>query len=181
MQSGAHFSSEDHDWVTPPGVFLPIAQEFGPTLDVCATPFNTKCPQYYTAKDNGLEKVWSYSGHQVCWMNPPYGRALAKWVAKAHAESLRGVTTICLVPARPDTAWWHEHALFAEIRFIRGRIYFLNTDGHKPIASERPAFPSCLLIFGRAPGLSHIAYNAGLRGLDGPFMEPVTYSQLRRS
>ena len=41
-------------------------------------------------------------------MNPPYGRAIKAWLAKAFQASLEGALVVCLIPARTDTAWWHE-------------------------------------------------------------------------
>ena len=38
-------------------------------------------------------------------MNPPYGRQIKKWIAKAHRESLRGAIVVCLIPARTDTRY----------------------------------------------------------------------------
>jgi len=73
-------------------------------------------------------------------MNPPYGRTIGKWVKKAYEASLDGSTVVCLVPARTDTAWWHDFCVKGEIRFIRGRLKF---GGHKWNAP----FPSAIVIF----------------------------------
>ena len=39
--------------------------------------------------------------------NPPYGRTLAAWIAKAHHEVATGRarTVVALLPARPDTRY----------------------------------------------------------------------------
>ena len=73
-------------------------------------------------------------------MNPPYGRDIEKWLQKAFQESQRGVTVVCLVPARTDTEWWHKYALQGEIRFLRGRLKFQGADATAP-------FPSAVVIF----------------------------------
>ena len=39
------------------------------------------------------------------WCNPPYGREIREWVAKAVDE--RG--GCLLLPARVDTVWFHDH------------------------------------------------------------------------
>ena len=71
-------------------------------------------------------------------MNPPYGREIGWWVRKA-AEC--GVTAVCLLPARTDTAWFHDYIYGkAEIRFIRGRLKFGNSKNSAP-------FPSMIVIF----------------------------------
>jgi site-specific DNA-methyltransferase (adenine-specific) len=46
-------------------------------------------------------------------MNLPYGRAIRRWLRKAREENVRGATVVCLVPARTDTAWWHDDAMRA--------------------------------------------------------------------
>jgi hypothetical protein len=45
-------------------------------------------------------------------MNPPYGRHIGAWMQKAWESSRNGTElVVCLVPARTDTAWWHEYAV----------------------------------------------------------------------
>ena len=113
------FISGREDWETPDSIFCPLNDEFAFTLDVCATSNNAKCIQFFTKEDNGLRQSW----HGVCWMNPPFGEQ-GKWVKKAYQESLRGVTVVCLLPARTNTNWWHDYCMKGEIRFIRGRPRF---------------------------------------------------------
>ena len=74
-------------------------------------------------------------------MNPPYGREIGKWVRKAFEESKAGVTVVALLPARTDTRWFHDYIYrYAEIRFIRSRLYF--GDG-----KDRAPFPSMIVIW----------------------------------
>ena len=58
-------------------------------------------------------------------MNPPFGREMKKWVIKAYNEFLKGNTVVCLVPARTNTAWWHDYCMKGEVRFIRGEVTFV--------------------------------------------------------
>ena len=63
----------------------------------------------------------------VVFVNPPYGRGLARWVAKARGEFELGHAraVVALLPARPDTAYWHDHiAGRATVYFLRGRLRF---------------------------------------------------------
>lgn len=136
MDCKAHFSSATDLWTTPQDLFDSLATEFSFSLDVCATAENSKCPAYFTPQVNGLIQKWS----GICWMNPPYGRSIGAWMKKAYEASLGGATVVCLVPARTDTAWWHEYAMNGEIRFLRGRLKF---SGHKNSAP----FPSAVVIF----------------------------------
>ena len=128
------FSSKTDLWSTPQDFFEGLDKEFGFTLDVCATDENAKCANYFTKETDGLKQEWS----GVCWMNPPYGREIKQWMKKA-SESR--ATVVCLVPARTDTAWWHDYANKAEeIRFIRGRLKFGDSKNSAP-------FPSAVVIF----------------------------------
>lgn len=131
-----HFSSETDLWATPQDFFDKQNAIYNFTLDVCATDDNAKCKKYFTKNDDGLNKEW----HGVCWMNPPYGREIKQWMHKAYNESLKGVTIVCLVPARTDTVWWHEYAMKGNIEFIRGRLKFGNAKNSAP-------FPSALVVF----------------------------------
>ena len=132
-----HFSSKTDLWETPQDTFDQLAAEFGPfDLDVCATPENAKCSRFFTQADDGLAQPWVGR----CWMNPPYGREIGRWMAKAVRSWGDGATVVCLVPARTDTAWWHDYAMQGQIRFLRGRLKF---GGH---ANSAP-FPSAVVVF----------------------------------
>ena len=131
-----HFSSATDLWETPQKYFDDISREFSFETDVCALPENAKCQRYFTPTLNGLTQEW----RGVCWMNPPYGRSIGMWVKKAYESAQDGATVVCLLPARTDTAWWHDYAIKGEVRFIRGRLKF---GGHKNSAP----FPSALVIF----------------------------------
>lgn len=74
-------------------------------------------------------------------MNPPYGKAIPKWMQKATVEAKRGVTVVCFVPANTDTEWWWENCIQIEIQFLRGR---LKSEKVKTI----PTFASAVVILG---------------------------------
>lgn len=132
----ALFTSQTDEWETPKDFFDDLNKEFSFNLDVCATKENAKCEKYYTKKEDGLSQQW----RGKCWMNPPYGREIGKWMKKALEASQGGALVACLVPARTDTAWWHEYAMKGEIRFIRGRLKFGGSQNSAP-------FPSAVVIF----------------------------------
>ena len=131
-----HFSSKTDLWATPQEFFDKYNAVYHFETDVCANSDNAKCENYYTKEDDGLSKTWS----GACWMNPPYGREIKTWMKKAYESSLDGATVVCLVPARTDTAWWHDYAMKGSIEFIRGRLKF---GGHKNSAP----FPSAIVVF----------------------------------
>ena len=123
-------------WSTPQSFFTKYDGEYNFNLDVCASEDNAKCAKYFTETDDGLQQEWE----GVCWMNPPYGREIIKWMKKAYESSLNGATVVCLVPARTDTIWWHEYAMKGTIEFIRGRLKFGNSKNSAP-------FPSAIVVF----------------------------------
>ncbi|MDF7827039.1 DNA N-6-adenine-methyltransferase [Pontiellaceae bacterium B12227] len=134
-----HYSNETHLWETPDDFFRNYDSEFRFDLDVCALPENAKCKNFFSPADDGLEQPWD----GVCWMNPPYGREIARWMKKAFEEMKRGCTVVCLVPSRTDTRWWHDYAMKGEVRFIKGRLYFKRLDGH----TGRAPFPCAVIVF----------------------------------
>lgn len=137
-----HYSSATDDWETPVEFFSNLARKYWFVLDVCATEDNAKCYAFYTPEEDGLSQDWaadSLTG--VCWMNPPYGREIAKWVKKAYEESQRGAIVVCLLPARTDTRWWHEYVMKGQVTFIKGRLKFSG-------AKENAPFPNALVVFG---------------------------------
>lgn len=133
-----HFSSATDEWPTPTEFFNKCSEEFGPfTLDPCCTKESAKAPKFYTKETDGLAQDW---GIEVVWMNPPYGRTIGDWMRKAYSASQYGAKVVCLVPARTDTAWWHDYAMKGTIRFIRGRLRFGDAKANAP-------FPSALVVF----------------------------------
>lgn len=138
----AMFSSASGDWETPQGLFKELDNEFHFNLDACATPETAKCRSFYTVADNALGRPWA----GTVFVNPPYGRGITAWVAKAYSESqVWGRTVVMLLPARTDTSWWHDYVMKAdEIRFIRGRLKFGRAKNSAP-------FPSCVVIFRSRP------------------------------
>ncbi len=138
-------SSKKMDYCTPQDFFNKLDQEFHFTLDAAATPKSAKCRRYYTPADNGLEMPWSCGGAVFC--NPPYGRETGKWVRKAWEEAQKGTTIVLLIPARTDTAYFHDYIYgWAEIRFVRGRLRFTDEEGK---AYQAAPFPSMVVIYNR--------------------------------
>lgn len=144
MINAGMMSSELPNWGTPQELFDELNQEFNFTLDVCAEDWNAKCDQFFTKETDGLSASW---GEATCWMNPPYGREIKDWMAKAVEEWNAGATVVCLVPARTDTAWWHDYAMQGRIRFLRGRIKFVHPDG---TTKQSAPFPSAIVVFDHA-------------------------------
>ena len=139
--TSAMTSSASDEWETPQEVFDALHSEFGFSIDVAANERNAKCADFYSVEDDGLVQEWA---PRVVWMNPPYGRNIEYWVAKAAIEAGKGATVVGLVPARTDTRWWHTWVMpLAEIRFVRGRIKFSG-------AKDAP-FPSAIVVWRPRP------------------------------
>lgn len=141
---GGMFTSRTDDWPTPLALFNRLNEEFGFTLDPCASKENAKCTRFFTKEENGLLQRW---GGEVVFMNPPYGSEIGLWIRKAWQESRNGATVVCLIPSRTDTKYWHRYVMRAtEIRFISGRVKFGNGKDSAP-------FPSAIVVF-RPPLIS---------------------------
>lgn len=131
-------SSNTDNWATPQHIFDRLKEEFGFTLDVCASDENHKCDKYFTKEDDGLNQDWS---KDICWMNPPYGKTIGQWVKKAKETAAQGTIVVALLPARTDTKWWWDHCMYAtEVRFIKGRLKFGGSNTSAP-------FPSVIVIW----------------------------------
>ena len=134
MLNASAYSSTTGEWATPPDLFERLDREFRFTLDVCATHQNAKCRRYFTRKEDGLVQPWSGN----VWMNPPYGRGIDQWVAKAASS---GVRCVCLLPVRSDTRWWHAYVMRAsEIRLLTRRLSFEGSTNKAP-------FPAAIVLF----------------------------------
>lgn len=134
------FSSKTGNWATPQEFFDKLNWRFGPfDLDPCASTHNTKCTNFYTEAENGLEKSWEGF---TCFVNPPYGRGIDKWIEKAYNEAKNPDTrVVMLIPARTDTKYWHNYVMKAsEIHFVKGRLKFGDSSNPAP-------FPSAIVVF----------------------------------
>lgn len=137
MNADVMFSSKTDLWETPKDFFDKLDAEFRFNLDVCALPENAKCAAFYSPDVDGLSQPW----YGNCWCNPPYGRQVGRWVAKAAQSAAEGATVVMLLPARTDTAWFHDYIYGrAEVRFVRGRLKFGGSTNSAP-------FPSMVVIF----------------------------------
>jgi site-specific DNA-methyltransferase (adenine-specific) len=109
-------------------VYGELDREFHFSFDPC--PLNST--------EDGLKLSWS--GTVFC--NPPYSK-IQQFIKKGLWHIANGdAKVLCyLLPARTDTAWFHDFCLKAtEIRFLRGRLKFGNAVNSAP-------FPSMVVIF----------------------------------
>ena len=140
-------SSKRNDWETPAEVFDYFNKIFNFDLDAAASYENTKCRQFFTEKDNALERDWPTYGERV-WLNPPYGKGMSRWITKAQQEADKGPLVVCLLKHATETKWWDTiiESQATVIR-IRGRIKFSGNKVNAP-------FPAVVVIFWPHRGLN---------------------------
>ena len=150
MNQDLHFSSKSDEWETPKWLFDLLNEEFIFKLDAAATKENCLCKNYFTQEQDALQQNWSI--HNTVFCNPPYGRKIGRFVKKGYEESLKNCIVVSLIPARTDTKWWCDYCSKGEVRFIKGRIKFINktfpsfneNDNFKIFAAP---FPSAIVVF----------------------------------
>ena len=127
------------DWLTPPEIIRALGRF---DLDPCAPrrrPWPTaRC--HYTVAEDGLRQAW----FGRVWLNPPYGRQTARWLARL-AQHGNGVA---LIFARTETRMYFQYIwpVAQAVLFLRGRLTFYNADGSKP--GNSGGAPSCLVAYG---------------------------------
>lgn len=91
-------TSLDSTWTTPKNFFDKIDAEFGFGLDAAALQDSTLVPSNWFGPDHPKEDrrdalvlSWrSASPDKPIWLNPPYGRVIGTWMAKASSEARGG-------------------------------------------------------------------------------------------
>jgi phage N-6-adenine-methyltransferase len=132
--SGYMPKSKTDKWQTPPELYGTLNTEFHFNYDPC--PIDWK-----EGDADGLTTEWGTS----TFCNPPYSK-VAKWIEKAHKEWKKGKTIVMLINAITDTIAFHEFIYGqAELRFIRGRISFINPA--EPTKKQPNPKASMLVIF----------------------------------
>lgn len=127
MNRDVLFSSKSDHWTTPVATYDALQREFRFTFDPCPL----------MAQEDGRKLKWR--GRVFC--NPPYSR-IVEFLKKGLYHLAVGdcELLVYLIPARTDTAWFHDFCIKGEIRFLRGRLKFGGSKNSAP-------FPSMLAIF----------------------------------
>ncbi|KKM26167.1 hypothetical protein LCGC14_1587550 [marine sediment metagenome] len=148
--------AKTQDWATPKALFDQLWQEFGGfDLDPCGQPelhysawkiahHGGICYDGSTAALDGLTQPWPGK----VYMNPPYGKQVGLWVAKAVSEVRTGNAELvaALLKATTDVKWWHEYVEgIVTPRFIQGRLKFGGQPGPAP-------FPSVIVVWTKYTG-----------------------------
>ena len=140
--------SKRDNWGTPRDLFSDLEREFGPfDLDAAASDENALCKKYYSIENDSLQHPWLGR----VYVNPPYGRGLGDWYAKAESSILAGDAelVVMLLPAHTSLGTrafhrfvWipHEATENPAIRPLMGRLRFVGAPAEAP-------FPSMLVIW----------------------------------
>jgi site-specific DNA-methyltransferase (adenine-specific) len=139
------------EWETPAALFNFLDSIYHFDVDVCASPQNAKCRQFFDRDRDGLIQTWQAG--RIHWMNAPYSEA-GKWAKKAASAARGGAIVVGLFANRSSTAWYRDHVVSsAMVVQLQGRLRFVHqgraiTSGGM---SEAP-FPSILAIWPREAG-----------------------------
>lgn len=121
MNNELMFSSDTGEWDTDQTVVDDLATVFKWNLDICASRPNV-CETYFSQEQDAFNYDWAE--YLLRYMNPVYGRGMDKWVKEVHRIRRSGAT-VCLLPARTDTAMWQKYVPDASlVTFIKGRLKF---------------------------------------------------------
>ena len=117
-------------WRTPINIFNELDKEFDFKCDVAASSENALVPDcYLTIEDDALKQDWKKSNQ----CNPNYSN-IGPWIKKAIEQHNQGKTVVMLVPSDTSVKWFKKaFDSCNEVRFISGRISFINADTQKPV------------------------------------------------
>lgn len=124
-------------WLTP----LSLVRELGVfDLDPCGYPGHATAERLICLPNDGLKQEW----HGRVWLNPPYGKEAAHWMAKLQNHG----NGIALLFNRIGTKWLNP---FVRGGFfvIEGRVSFSSPEGFDHGKSNNAGNSSILIPFGR--------------------------------
>ena len=126
--------SKSDKWATPIELYNKLNDEFHFTFDPCPITWKEGDP-------DGLDIEWG----TCTFVNPPYSQ-VAKWIEKSYDEWKKGKKVVMLINSITDTKAFHKFILpYAEIRFIQGRVKFVNSN--EPNKSTPNVKPSLVIVF----------------------------------
>jgi len=154
--SSARTGTGRDDWRTPAKLLGAIERRTGLRLvldTACETATAFPGARAVCATDRGCDGLaadWALSvvaarwSAPLCtdaaWCNPPYSQ-LRAWMRKCAAEGAR-IPVVALIPARTDTAAFHESVMTSahSVLLLRGRVRFVGATAGAP-------FPSAVVVW----------------------------------
>lgn len=125
------------DWATPPWLVAAVHQVLGgpPELDPCSNQQSVVgARRAIQLPESGLLASWDDAGS--IFVNPPFGRGLARWVGRCVGAWRSGASVLLLLPAAVDTRHWQELVATADlVCFLRGRVSFIGAPAGAPFAT----------------------------------------------
>lgn len=140
--NAALLSSKNMCWCTPQDFFDKLNAEFGFVLDPAATDKTAKSLCITRRKRTGFHKA-GIAAARYSAIRLTDARSASGF--KRLSRKRGGYPIVLLIPARTDTAYFHDYIYGkAEIRFVRGRLRFTDDDGN---AADPAPFPSMVVIY----------------------------------
>ncbi len=119
------------EWYTPP-IYIEMARRVLGKIDL--DPASNEVAQawiqatkYFSAADDGLKQSW----HGRVWCNPPYGRGVKRWLAKAIDSYQSGDVDAAIVLLNHTRAIWYKdlREQVPAVCEVGKRIAFLDATG----------------------------------------------------
>lgn len=157
--------SGNQNWRTPPALFELLNSEFNFTMDGAASGDDSLCGGSFLSDGHFGEGCGSAGWCALCFhrgcpelfggrrifVNPPYHKLLP-WVEVFAEWRDLGATVAALLPAKPDTEWFHLAATTAnEIRVMKGRVQFIDPATGKPSKESGNNAGSLLIVWRPGP------------------------------
>ncbi|KKN02999.1 hypothetical protein LCGC14_1112090 [marine sediment metagenome] len=111
--------------------------------DPMLPPLPVHDPHIERVHRGGLDRPW----YGKVFMNPPYGREIGKWLAKAvHEVEENRAIVVALLPAKTGPKWWQEYVMTEgdefgilgeadHVQFLPGRLKFEGEKASAPFDS----------------------------------------------
>lgn len=140
---------------TPWALIRAIERRWGLlSVDLAATPQNTKAPKFLGPPLNSLEEPWHELAGGLLWLNPPFEN-LGAWAEKCRQEAALGARIIMLTPASVGAGWFVEQVCgrqahddyeiaHARVIVLAGRIAFQGCHVRHPKGHELAGQRRCV-------------------------------------
>jgi hypothetical protein len=132
-------TAKRRNWCTPQWLVDAVREALGGQIDL--DPCSNKRSivgakrEFRWPRQNGLRDPWVPA--ETVYVNPPFGRGLAKWVKLCNENNaLWRQEIILLLPAAVDTRHWQQNIATADrVCCLRGRVKYLGAKACAPFAT----------------------------------------------
>lgn len=155
FDNALRYRAEDHEnqtQLTPDYVLNPVRMALGGIeLDPCTLPSNpVDAERFYALPMDGAAEAWDA---ETIYVNPPYGKARERWVARCMEAAEVGSRVVLLIPAHTDTRVFQRAApTTSHVVFIRGRVKFgVLRPNRRQVAASHPSALLCWNVVDATP------------------------------